>query len=175
MNLPPVHVLDAIILVMIGFTLVRGAFRGLAREIMGIVAVGGGYLLANLTYEHLEPGLESIIRSPAATAATAYAITFVAFAVTLGLIVHFLDRELARMLPMNAFNQAGGIVLGALKGVMVASILVFVLNAMPDGQDVTERSFMAPLILPVAEVLGRGFLDALPDEPPPAVAPFVPG
>jgi membrane protein required for colicin V production len=174
MNLPPVHVLDAILLVIIGFTLVRGAFRGLIREAMGIVAVGGAYVLANLTYESLEPGLEALIESPQATAATAYAITFVAFAVTLALVVHFLDRELSRMLPMNAVNQAGGLVLGALKGVLVASILVFVMKATPDGEPVTQRSFMAPLVMPVAEALGHGFLEALPKAPPPPVVPLIP-
>lgn len=174
MSFPHLNLLDGVILVVLGFTLIRGAFRGLVRELMGIVAVGGGYLLANLTYQEVEPGLRGVLRSPVASAGVAYVLTFLGFALTLALIVRLVDREVRRLVPVGPFNQAGGLVFGALKGTLVVAVAVFLLQTVPSGEEMTDDSLMAPLLLPVAEALGRGFVAALPEAPPPAVVPFQP-
>lgn len=175
MTLPHLNALDGVILTVVGFTLIRGAFRGLVREVMGIVAVGGAYLLANVTYLQVEPGMRGIIRSPMASAGVAYVLAFVGFALTLTLLLRLVDRQVLRLLPMGGLNQAGGLVLGALKGTLVVSVALFLLDTVPEGEDLMDRSLLAPVFLPVAEALGEAFIDALPDEPPAAVVPFVPG
>lgn len=163
MSFPSLNGLDAVIVVVLGYTLVRGAFRGLVRESLGVVAVVGAYLLAGFFYQGVEPVFLDTLPTPAIGSAVAFGLTFVAFALALMLLFRLGEHGLVRALDLGAANHAGGLVLGALKGALMVSIILFVLRAGPAGAELVEGSALARLFQPVADVLGDGFLKALPD------------
>jgi membrane protein required for colicin V production len=147
----------------LGFALVRGAFRGLIREVLGICAVAGAYFLSNLTYLHVEPGLHDVFSTPGMSAGVAYALVFVGWVLLLMLAFRMGEHGLLRAFPVGAVNHAGGLVIGALKGTLVVAIALFLLRALPDGRVLVERSALAPLFVPVADALGNRFVHALPE------------
>jgi len=165
MSFPHLSWLDAVIVVVLGFTLVRGAFRGLVRESLGVVSVGGAYVLASHTYHAVEPAFLDTLPTPAIGAGVSFALTFVGFALVLMLLFRLGEHGLVRAVNLGPVNPAGGLVLGALKGVLVVAILLFVLRVAPSGEDLAQESAIAHLFLPVADALGEGFLRALPDAP----------
>jgi membrane protein required for colicin V production len=155
--------LDWLLAGILAFTAARGAFRGLIREMFGVGAVAGGYLMANLLHPRVSPGIEKLLDDPALGAVVAYGLTF--FGCMLGL--NLAGRMISRMMDANAValvvNRMGGLCFGTLKGVLVAVIILFLARPLPAGQEMIEDSVLVPYLNPAADFLGGQFEDRLPE------------
>jgi membrane protein required for colicin V production len=174
-SLPSFNGLDLGILLVMGFALVRGAFRGLIREVLGIVGVVGAYFLANLTYMKVEPAVRDLVDNPGTSAGVSYVIVFIAFALLLMLVLRLGEYGLARSFPAGAANHAGGFVVGGLKGTLFVAIALLALGAAPEGRTLIHESATARLFLPVTRLLGDRFAQALHEAPTRPVVPLGPG
>lgn len=165
MSLPHMNGLDAIILLMLGFTVIRGGFRGLVRESLGVLSVVGAYFAAGATYHSVEPAFLDTLPTPAIGSGVSFGLTFVGFALALMLLFRLAQHGLVRAVDLGPVNPIGGLVLGALKGILVVCVMLFVLRVAPSGEDLVRHSALARLFAPVADSMGKGFLRALPEAP----------
>jgi membrane protein required for colicin V production len=165
MSFPSMNWLDGVILILLGFTMIRGVFRGLIRESLGVLSVGGAYVLARWGYHGLEPAFLDTLPTPAIGSGVSFMITFVAFVLVLMLLLRLAEHGLVRAVNLGPVNPAGGLLLGALKGTLVVCILLFVLRAAPSGDDLVHESALGRLFLPMADKMGDSFLKALPKAP----------
>ena len=147
---------DIAIIVLMGYTIIRGIFRGFIREIAGIIGLLAGFYIAYGYYGHLSPLLERWISDPAYRDITAFIIVFCATAlliIGLGMLV----RLIVKMLLLGVVDRIFGAVFGAVKGALIVSLLLVVLvNFLPaGGADLIARSRLAPAVNAVSGQLVR--------------------
>ena len=111
-----------------------GVIRGFTREILGlaswIVAIAAALLLA----PHVAPMLEGKISVPSLRIAGAYALVFVA-GLVIGAIITAVITSLVRKSPLSGVDRMVGGGFGALRGVLIAVMMVWLVGMTPARQD----------------------------------------
>ena len=147
------NALDIVIGIILVFGLVRGIFRGLVEEISSIIGIFGGIYGAVFYYGDAAAFLRRWISD------TAYA-NIIGFLVIFGLIfilvsvLGVLIKYLLNIASLGWFDRLCGAAFGAIKGVLIASVLLFALTTfLPGGSPVIETSRLAPHVAVVTETL----------------------
>ena len=131
-----------IILVSTGFALKKG----LAREIISLVALLGGFILASFYYGTVARWFADLTRTPAVADLIGFLVIFLA-TILIGAIAAFLVNRFIKMTSLEWVDRLMGGVFGFLRGWAVASILALALIAFPVRQDTLARSVFAPYLL----------------------------
>lgn len=167
--------LDLICLALLAFTIVRGAFRGLTREVLGVVAVGAAFAVAGLVYKGVGDSMAGVIHDDNIRAGTSYALTFGVLVVVFALGGWFLDTLIKRMPDLGPLNQAGGLVFGGFKGTLLVCVLLLCMRWFPDLDDTLDESALAPVFAPLVEVLADQVDQVVEEKLPEVVAPLTGG
>ncbi|MBI5136465.1 MAG: CvpA family protein [Nitrospirae bacterium] len=163
MTLPPFTTLDWVLLAVTAYTGLRGAFRGLFREMLGVGTVAGAYLLTNLLQPVAAPGIARMFDNPAVGAVGAYGTVFVGCVLALNLVVGILTRLSSDSQPSSLLNGVGGAVLGGVKGLLVVAVILFLVRALPNGKAHIKGSLVAPHLAPLTDLLGDRLMGHLPN------------
>jgi membrane protein required for colicin V production len=164
--------LDLICLAILAFTIVRGAFRGLVREILGAAAVACAYLVAGLSYQEVADTMAGVILTANARAGTAYILTFGVLVVVFALVGWFLDSLIKRLPNLGPLNQAGGLVFGGVKGALLVCVILLCMRWFPDLGETLDKSALAPLFEPLVDVLADQVDQVVEEKLPAVVAPL---
>jgi len=144
---------DLCILIIVGFCLVRGGFRGLVREISGIVGVVAGFYGANTYYPQLIVYVDSWISSPQLQKLVCFFLLFCLILIAVG-IVAALIHKLLKIVFLGAVNRAFGVIFGAAKGILIATVLFITITSfVPNGSHHLAASRTAPYLAQVADAL----------------------
>jgi membrane protein required for colicin V production len=147
--------LDTIILVILGFTLIRGSFRGLVKEISSIIGVLAGFY-AGYTYY---PGLAKTFSAWISNGAYANIIGFLMIFCGVFLAVSIVGaviKYLMNIAFLGWVDRIFGIFFGLFKGILIVSILVVILTAfLPKGSPIMQESVMAPHAVWASEQLAK--------------------
>jgi len=137
---------DIGILVVFGYCLIRGFFKGFVREIFSLIGVIGGFYGASTYYPVVAKLLSRWIPGfPNLNVLSFLLILFVGFVVIslLGTAVKYL----LTITFMGWIDRLFGVVTGSIRGVLVVSILLMAATAfVPDWKPLMEKSFLAPKI-----------------------------
>ncbi len=122
--------LDILIIVtLIGF--VSAAYRsGLIREVVTLVAVIAGIVIAGALYENLAGDILVFITNDSAAEAVAFLVLFGAVYI-FGQIAAYMLKTGASLLMLGLLDKLGGTVFGLVKGLIVVQILLLVFAAYP--------------------------------------------
>jgi len=131
-----------IVLVSIGFALMKG----LVREIISLVALIGGFILAVLYYPILGSRLAEFCRTDAVANFAGFLIIFTG-CILIGIIAAFLVNRFVKAASLKWIDRLLGGVFGLLRGWAIASILVLALIAFPIRENIMARSVLAPYLL----------------------------
>jgi membrane protein required for colicin V production len=132
--------LDYIILVILGLFLVQGYLKGIiiglasiAALLLGIyIAVHFSNYLDSTLMEHLRPSRKWL-------PILSFSITFLLVVLAVMLVAK-LTEKLVDVIGMGFFNHLGGAALGLVKGVILASILIFIFTSLdPKGKWIPEK------------------------------------
>lgn len=154
--------LDWLLTGILAFTAARGAYRGLIRELFGMAAVVGGYLLANFLHPKVAPGLESLFDDPEIGTVGAYGLTFLGGVLAINLAGRIVTRMIDASATTLLVNRIGGLCFGGTKGLLVAVILLFLVRPIPSGQEMIKDSVIVPHLTPAVDFLGEQFEERLP-------------
>jgi membrane protein required for colicin V production len=135
-------VFAAIILVSTGFAL----RKGLAREVISLVALFGGFLLAAFYYPLVARWFLNVAKTEAVADLIGFVTIFIA-CVLIGALAAFIVNRLIRMASLEWIDRLMGAIFGFLRGWAVASILALALIAFPVRQETLARSIFAPYLL----------------------------
>ncbi len=166
------NTLDVICITVVGFTVIRGAFRGLIREVMGAAAVGAALIVAGLVYKHMSDTFSGVLLDSNVRDGTAYALTFGVLVVVFALVGWFLDSLIKRAPNLGPLNQGGGIVFGGLKGVLVVAVILLCLRWFPDAGDALDDSALAPVFEPLVNTMAHQVDQVIEEKLPEVVAPL---
>jgi membrane protein required for colicin V production len=137
----PFNILDYIILAILVLFVIRGYIKGFIIGLATIIALLLGIYIAVHFSNYLDATLLEHLRpSRKWLPILSFAITFV-LVVILVMLVAKLTEKLADVTGMGFFNHLGGALLGIAKGVILVSILAFILESTdPKGKLVPEKT-----------------------------------
>ena len=146
---------DILILVILGYSLVRGLFRGLVKEISSIIGVFGGFYAAYTYYKLLANLLSSIIHDVAYLNILSFLIIFCVVLIVvsmLGVIIKYL----LNIAFLGWVDRVGGFVFGLAKGILIVSVIFISLTAfLPKGSAFIKNSVLAPHVSWVSEKMAK--------------------
>ena len=146
---------DIIIIVILGYCLVRGVFRGLVKEVSSIIGVLGGFYTAFTYYAMLAKLLSGLIKEPAYLNILSFLIIFCTVLIIVG-ILGIIIKYLLNIAFLGWVDRMGGVGFGLIKGVLIASVLFITLTAfLPKGSAFLKNSMLAPHVSRVSEKMAK--------------------
>jgi membrane protein required for colicin V production len=136
-----------IILISTGFALTKG----LMREIISLVALIGGFVLAAFYYSRAGALFAELARTEAIANLFGFLLIFLGTLLA-GAIAAYLFNRFVKMASLEWIDRVLGGIYGFLRGWMVASILVLALVAFPIRENAVANSALAPYLLTGARV-----------------------
>lgn len=129
------NLFDIIILAVLFFFALKGALRGLVNEVSSLAGLVLGGWLAYRYYPSLAAPISATLHIPAYLSAF---LAFILLLFTIGFIAHILGNIVTsalRLVMLGGFNRLGGLVIGAIEGALLLSMLFSVGTAsyMPEG------------------------------------------
>jgi membrane protein required for colicin V production len=162
-----VHWLDLIIVAVIAWMTFTAFSRGLIREVVTLIALIAGAIVAGAFYDELSTNLEFLI-DDATTRNLASFGALLGGILLLGQLVAGTLRRAARLFMLGPFDHMGGAAFGFAKGVILVEVALIATSVFPASTtvaDAIDESTLAPVFLeraPVAELaLPPEFDDAL--------------
>ena len=149
-------IIIAIILLVFGF---KGLRKGLIIEVVTLLAFGAGIYgamhFSDFTAEHLQDFMEI---NPKYLNTIAFVLTFIILVVLVNLIGRLVSRVI-KSLNLGFFDKLGGFLFGILKGVLLCSTFVLVLNNLQwtGVEEVRQNSFLYPYVEKTVPYLYKGF------------------
>ena len=146
---------DILIIVILGYSLVRGLFRGLVKELSSIIGVLGGFYAAYTYYKVLAGLLAGLIHDTAYLNILSFLVIFCGVLIIVG-VLGVIIKYLLNIAFLGWVDRIGGIVFGVVKGVLIVSILFITLTAfLPKGTAFIKDSQLAPHVSWVSERMAK--------------------
>ena len=151
-------IIIAIILFVFGW---KGLRKGLIIEVVTLVAFGAGIYgamhFSDFTAAHMQDFLEI---DPNYLNTIAFVLTFIVLVVIVNLIGRLISKAI-KSLNLGFFDKLGGFLFGIIKGVLLCSVLLMVLNNFQllgvVKPEVKEESKLYPYIEQTVPYVYRGF------------------
>ena len=146
---------DILIIVILGYSLVRGLFRGLVKEVSSLIGVLGGFYAAYTYYKVLAGLLAGLIHDTSYLNILSFLIIFSGVLIVVG-VLGVIIKYLLNISFLGWVDRIGGVVFGVLKGILIVSILFITLTAfLPKGTAFIKNSELAPHVSWISEKLAE--------------------
>jgi membrane protein required for colicin V production len=151
MHLSQWSFLDAVFALIFMISIVFALLKGLAREIISLASLIGGFFLAVFFY-HIPANLfKEISKTDAIANLIGFSIIFLG-CILLGAVAAFLVNRFIKAASLKWMDRLLGGIFGLLRGWIIASILLLALIAFPIKADFLSRSVLAPYLLAGANI-----------------------
>jgi membrane protein required for colicin V production len=137
-------------------TAVVGIFKGFVRQVIGLVAVVAGLILACLYYEQTAGIFMTFVKNDLVSNFLGFLLIFVVVLVAGAILGHLFTKAMKG--PLAFANRLFGAIFGVVKAVLICGILVFALVSFEIAKPALETSVLAPACLG----LTRAVVNAIP-------------
>jgi membrane protein required for colicin V production len=148
--------LDFVLLAIILVTAVVGIFKGFVRQVIGLVAVVAGLILACLYYEQTAGIFMTFVKNDLVSNFLGFLLIFVVVLIAGAILGHLFTKAMKG--PLAFANRLFGAIFGVVKAVLICGILVFALVSFEIAKPALETSVLAPACLG----LTRAVVNAIP-------------
>jgi membrane protein required for colicin V production len=140
--------LDIIVVATIAWFIFSAFWAGVIREIVAIVGVALGIVLAGLFYQDLADDVKLVIDGDNAPRIIAFLLIFGACALA-GQLAAMVLKQTAALLMLGTFDHLLGAVFGFAKGIVVVEILMIVFVTFPalGLKETIDESMFGPIFL----------------------------
>ena len=121
---------DILILIILGFFTFSGFKNGFIKEAVRIVGMVSGFYAAHNFHDDLMPFLEVHIVNPNILTVVSYLVVFCITLVIINTLAMVLQKFFELIL-LGWLNRLLGTLLGLIKGILVVSIIIFILEIAP--------------------------------------------
>jgi len=143
--------LDGFFIIIFLVSIVFAVMKGLAREIISLVSLIGGFILAMFFYSIPAGMFKEFSKTDAIANLIGFIIIFFG-CILIGAIAAFLFNRFLKAASLKWIDRLLGGIFGLLRGWAIASILVVALIAFPIRDDFLARSALAPYLLTGAKI-----------------------
>lgn len=149
------NALDILFVVIMGFSLVRGIFRGLVKEVASIIGVLSGYYAAYTYYPLLARLLSRWMSDTAYLNIVSFLILFCLVFLIISLIGVVL-KYLLSIAYMGWADRVSGALFGLGKSILVASVILVALTTfLPKNAALVRESLLAPHVTVISETIAK--------------------
>jgi membrane protein required for colicin V production len=146
---------DILVIIIMGFCVVRGLFRGLIKEVSSIVGVLAGFYAAYTYYPLMGSFLKRWISDPSYLNILGFLIIFCLVLIIVS-ILGVIIKYLMKIAFLGWVDRICGVGFGAIKGVLIVSVILMMLTAfLPKDTPLLRGSRLAPQIMMVAENMAK--------------------
>ena len=146
---------DILILVILGYSLVRGLFRGLVKEISSVIGVFGGFYAAYTYFKVLAGMLSGLIKDVSYLNILSFLIIFCGVLIVVS-VLGVIIKYLLNITFLGWVDRIGGVVFGLAKGILIIAVLFISLTAfLPKGSAFLKNSVLAPHVSWVSEEMAK--------------------
>jgi membrane protein required for colicin V production len=147
--------LDVVIIIIIGYGLIRGIFRGMVKEISSIIGVFAGFYAAYSYYPLVSDIMEDWITNVSFLNILSFMLIFcvIFFVISiLGVIIKYLMH----VASLGWMDRLLGASLGFAKAILIVSIILVALTAfLPKGAPIIKTSLLSPHVTVISEKLAQ--------------------
>ncbi|MFO7890848.1 MAG: CvpA family protein [bacterium] len=143
---------DLIILLILGFFCVKGLFRGMVLEVFTLIGLLAGYLVALRVKSDLTVFIQKWIQLPDIVINT---VSFLLILMVIVILFRFIAgriRQIFKWTFLGWVDKGGGLLIGLLKGGLIASLLVLLISLIPLSQKVNKEQEKSLLFSPVRSI-----------------------
>lgn len=140
--------LDILLFVILAVTIIIGAIRGFIRQVVGLLAVVVGLVLA-VKYYPYGSNIFMFIRNDVVAQLLGFFLIFVAV-LCAGWIINMLLAKAVKG-PFKSLNRLLGAGFGLIKGVIICCAVVFGLLVFPVSAKALEESQLSPYCIEIAK------------------------
>jgi membrane protein required for colicin V production len=137
---------DLTVVIIILVSTIFALRKGLAREVISLVTLFGGFLLAAIYYPLVARWFLDITKTEGIADLIGFVSIF-GFCLLIGAVAAFIVNRFIKLASLEWIDRLMGGIFGFLRGWAVASILALALIAFPVRQDTLARSKFAPFLL----------------------------
>jgi membrane protein required for colicin V production len=138
--------LDFVFVGIVLISTIVALMKGLAREIISLVALVGGFILAVLYYPIPGLAMADLTSSESVANLIGFLIIFLG-CILIGAIAAYLFNRFIKAASLELIDRLLGGIYGLLRGWIVSSIIVLALIAFPIREGLITHSFLAPYLL----------------------------
>ncbi len=144
---------DILIITILAYSLIRGLFRGLVKEVSSIIGVLGGFFLAYSYYASVADYFGRVVSNPSYRNILSFLIIFCLVVIVVNVLA-IIIRYFLKIVFLGWLDRFGGVAFGFVKGVLIAAVIFLVLTAfLPKGTPLIKNSMCAPYVSMVSEAL----------------------
>ena len=157
------NLFDIICVVILGFCLVRGVFRGLIKEVSAIVGVLGGFYGAYMYYPQVGTLLAKWISNPVYLNIVSFLAIFCGVLIVVN-ILGIIIRYLLNIVFSGWVDRVCGALFGMVKGALIVSVLFIALTTfLPKGDPLMKNSALSPHVARISEVMAQAVSQEMKD------------
>jgi membrane protein required for colicin V production len=146
---------DIVVVVIVGFCLIRGLFRGLIKELASIIAVLAGFYAAYTYYPQVAAMLSRWMSDVAYRNILSFTLIFCGIFLVIS-ILGVIIKYLLKIAFLGWVDRFCGMGIGLIKGILIVSILLVMLTAfLPKGTPFLKKSLLAPYVSTVSEEMSK--------------------
>ncbi|MDD2603207.1 MAG: CvpA family protein [Desulfobacterales bacterium] len=146
---------DIFVLIIVGYALIRGIFRGLIKEMAAIIGVAAGFWGAYTYYPLLADFLSPWIDNPGHLKIVSFLVIFCVVLLVVS-IVGVVIKYLLRVAFLGWLDRICGGLFGLLKAVLITAVVLMALTAfLPKNAPLVRDSLAAPYITAISATLAR--------------------
>jgi membrane protein required for colicin V production len=148
------NILDIVILVILGFCLVRGIFRGIIKELTSIVGVFVGFFVAYNFYPLVARLISRLFTmNQAYLNIVSFFLAFTILFLAVGLVGVIL-KHVFKVVALGWADRLLGATFGLVKAVLIVSVLLVPLTAfLPQKSSIIKDSLLAPYATTISQVM----------------------
>ncbi len=147
--------LDVVIIIILGYGLIRGIFRGMVKEISSIVGVIAGFYAAYGYYPLVSKIMEDWITNVSFLNILSFMLIFCVIFFIIS-IIGVIIKYLLHIASLGWMDRLLGASLGFGKAVLIVSIILVALTAfLPKGAPIIKTSLLSPHITVISENLAQ--------------------
>lgn len=146
------NLLDWIFIIIIGVSAVYGLFKGLVKEVISLLAVIVGLILASRLCMGASALLINLGLGEQAAQILSFFILFIIIFIAI-VLVGRLIHKFVHAIFLGWLNRLGGAGFGFIRGVIVSSIIIIITITLSEKAPILTQSKLTPHIMSISKVL----------------------
>ena len=142
---------DVFIILIMGYSIVRGLFRGLVKEVSSIIGVLGGFYAAYSYYPMVAKLLSGVIDDQSYLNILSFLIIFCGLLLIIS-ILGVVIKYLLNVAFLGWVDRICGLGFGLIKGVLIVTVIFIILTTfLSKGAPIIKKSILAPHVIWISE------------------------
>ena len=142
---------DVFIIIVVCYSIIRGLFRGLVKEVSSIIGVLGGFYAAYSYHPMVAKLISSLVKDPAYLNILSFLIIFCAILIIIS-VIGVIIKYLLNVVFLGWIDRLCGVFFGLIKGILIVTVLFIILTTfLPKGAPLIKQSVLAPHVTWISE------------------------